>query len=385
MNAEFRAMTQPVLHMIETSGPGGAEKMLINHMVRLREIGIDSHALLIRDGWLKKQIESLGFKCFLIPLNRFFSPSWIKAVFKIIKHNKYQAIHSHEFAMNCHGAVLSLMTGVPAVATVHGKNYYADRVLRRFLYRNLSRFSQFVAVSADISEFLHHIVGIPISRLAIIPNGIALGKFSSDLTIRRRVRQQLNIFEQDYLVGAVGNLYPVKGHIHLVRAAGKIVSHNPNVKFVIAGRGGEEATLQDEISKLNLEKNFTLLGFREDVHELLQAFDIFAMPSLSEGLPLSILESMASQCVVVASRVGGIPELITDDTLGLLTSPADVDALASSIVRLIEHPKECIAISENAYALVSKKYSQDVCTNRYIELYKRHIIMPTETDSLNDG
>jgi len=358
-----------VLHMIETSGPGGAEKMLINHMIRLRDIGIESHALLIKDGWLKKQIEGLGFVCFLVPLDRFLSPTWIRSVLKIIRQNGYKTLHSHEFAMNCHNAVLSLMTGIPSVATVHGKNYYSDRLVRRLLYRQLSRLTQFVAVSSDISEFLHTTIGVTSNRITIIPNGIALEKFSHNVITRARLRQQLGITDQEVLVGAVGNLYPVKGHIYLIRAAAKVISQYPNVKFVVAGRGGEETTLQTEINNLGLENSFKILGFREDIHELLQAFDIFAMPSLSEGLPLSILEAMASHCVVLASRTGGIPELITSDAVGLLTPPKDSAALAAAIERLIENPAERALIAENAYLLVSQSHSQDSCTDNYVKLY----------------
>jgi len=364
-------MNAKVLHMIETSGPGGAENMLINHILALKSKSICSEVLLIRDGWLRHRLTSLGINCFVIPLDAFFSPSWLLRVLLLIKRGNYMALHSHEFAMNCHAAILSLLCRIPAVGTIHGKNYYPDRLQRRVLYKFLSKLSKFVAVSENIKKFLAKDIGLNINDIVVIPNGVDIEKYKSDPSTRKKIRDELQINEDEILIGAVGNLYPVKGHSTLILSAKNILSTFKNVKFVVAGRGAEQSSLEEKIKEFGLEDSFKLLGFREDIDCLLQGFDIFAMPSLSEGLPLSILEAMAARCVVVASRVGGIPELVSDGETGLLVPPMDPLQLSSALLRLISDQELRNKISESAYKEVCNHYSQNTSTSIYMELYKK--------------
>lgn len=359
-----------ILHMIETSGPGGAENMLINNVLALKRRGIDGGVLLIKDGWLRQRLVSLGITCHVIPLHRFFSVKWLSAVRAIIKNEQYDTLHSHEFAMNCHAAILSVLCRTPAVATVHGKNYYSQRFVRRVLYRSLSKISKFVAVSDDIKNFLVERIGLSTRSIAVIANGIDIEKHKTRNEVRATTRAGLGVGEDDILVGAVGNLYPVKGHIYLVAAAAKILTTQKNVYFVIAGRGAEQTRLQAEIDRLGIADHFHLLGFREDIDRLLQSFDIFVMPSLSEGMPLSILEAMAAKRVVVASAVGGIPEFIADGRNGVLVPAMDSEKLASQLEVLINNPGKRAQIADTAFAEVCASYSQETCTSAYLQLYQ---------------
>lgn len=360
-----------VLHLIETSGPGGAESMLVNHIFALKRHGIESDVLLIKDGWLHKRLAGLGVKCWLVPLPRSFAPGWFQQVLAILRREGYYALHAHEFSMNCHSAVLSLLSKVPAVATVHGKNYYADRWQRRLLYQWSARVATFVAVSEDIKQFLADRVGVRRDGIQVVANGIDIAKYENRSDIRASTREQLSVAPSDVLIGAVGNLYPVKGHIHLIRAAATIVAARPNVKFVVAGRGGEQQALQAEIDRLGLQNNFMLLGFREDVDALLQAFDLFVMPSLSEGMPISILEAMAAHRVVIASDVGGIPQLIRQGHSGVLVPPQDPQQLAAAILDLITDTAKRETLVRQAYVLVCERFSQDACTDSYVALYEK--------------
>jgi len=358
-----------VLHMIETSGPGGAENMLINNVLTLKQLGIGSDVLLIKDGWLRQKLLSLNINCHLVPLDRFLSPKWLARVKSIVIEGRYDAIHGHEFAMNCHGALLSLLCGIPAVATVHGKNYYSDRFYRRILYRSAAKIAHFVAVSEDIKQFLVQRVGVKASRLSVIANGIDIKKHQAHDANRSAIRTELGISEGEILIGAVGNLYPVKGHIYLVQAAAKVLAEIPSARFVIAGRGEEQQRLQAEIDRLAISTQFQLLGLRDDVDRLLQGFDIFVMPSLSEGMPLSILEAMAAKRIVVASAVGGIPEFIEDGRNGLLVPSQEPDQLANVLLMLIRNADIRSKIAEAAHAEVCDRFSQDTCTAEYLKLY----------------
>lgn len=360
-----------VLHMIETSGPGGAENMLINNILTLRQQGIEGDVLLIKDGWLRQKLNSLQINTYLVPLDRFFSPKWLLTVKGIIQQGNYDALHAHEFAMNCHSALLSLLCNRPAVATVHGKNYYAERFYRRLLYRWTARVSQLVAVSDNIKQFLVERVGVRATRVKVIANGIDIQRHQTNPAMRQAIRQELKIADNQILIGAIGNLYPVKGHIYLVQAAQKILATAPDVQFIIAGRGGEQAALQAEIDRLGIGERFQLLGFRDDVERLLQGMDIFVMPSLSEGMPLSILEAMAAKKVIVASAVGGIPELIDSGKNGILVPPQNIDELTSALLRLIASEEARTSIAATAYDGVCRNFAQTNCSAAYLNLYNR--------------
>jgi glycosyltransferase involved in cell wall biosynthesis len=148
------------------------------------------------------------------------------------------------------------------------------------------------------------------------------------------VRRELSIGEAEVLIAAVGNLYAVKGHIVLLRALARLEDSGaqlPRWRVAIAGRGAEEAALRDFATVRGWAERVHLLGFREDAADVVAAADVFAMPSLSEGLPLAIIEAMFAGRAIVASRTGGIPEVVTDGAEALLAAPGDDADLAERL------------------------------------------------------
>jgi len=136
------------------------------------------------------------------------------------------------------------------------------------------------------------------------------------------------------VVGTVGGITAKKGHVHLVRAARKVVDADPSMRFVVVGLGADEAPVRKEIASLRLEREVLLLGYREDATRLLAAFDVFCLPSLHEGLPLSLLEALAVGVPAVATSVGGVPTILEGGG-GELVPPADPDALAAALLRVL--------------------------------------------------
>jgi glycosyltransferase involved in cell wall biosynthesis len=356
-----------ILHAIETSGPGGAENFLIRTAQALRP-EYNSTVLLLKSGWLQQRLTDLGFPVIVEPLHRSFDPRWLYRVLKLLKGRKIDVIHSHEFAMNTHLAPLAKIAGIRHVATVHGKKYYGESKARRVSYRMVARLSGLVAVSEDIKSYLVDEVGIPADRVTVIANGICVEDYARDNIDVSAVRAQLGCDAGNFLVCAIGNLYPVKGHCHLIRAIARLVDQHPGIRLVIAGRGHEQAALEQLIAELGVEQNVTLLGFRDDVKSILLASDLFTMPSLSEGLPLSLLEAMAAKRPVVVSDVGGMPQVIKHEVMGLVVPPADDEALARAIDAII-----CGGLSDKyvqaAFAELVDNYSMDTMVQSYKKMY----------------
>jgi glycosyltransferase involved in cell wall biosynthesis len=179
---------------------------------------------------------------------------------------------------------------------------------------------------------------------------------------------ELGVPDNAPVVGAIGNLYPVKGHIHLVKAFARVTEQVPDGRLVVAGRGELLEDLKNETLRLGITKQVMFLGFREDVSSLLQAFDIFVMPSESEGIPLSLLEAMACSKPVVVTNVGGMPEVVTDK-VGLRCQPRDPVALADNILALLRDPVLCNRMAQTARERVEVEFSLERMSRQYSYCY----------------
>jgi glycosyltransferase involved in cell wall biosynthesis len=174
----------------------------------------------------------------------------------------------------------------------------------------------------------------------VIPSGIDLAPFAGERADRDEIRRGLGAGPGSFLVASVGRLVPIKGHPHLVEAFAEVSRRRPGSRLMLVGDGPLRAALDGRIRELGLEGGVLLTGHRDDVARLLRAADLFVLPSLNEGLGMVLVEAMASGLATVASRVGGIPEVVLDRDTGLLVPPGDPGALADAILRLADDEGE---------------------------------------------
>jgi len=360
---------ETVVQMIETSGPGGAENMLIRLSIALQGKGYKVVVILLKNGWLKDELERHDITTEVIPTTRTVDIGWIKRAMKVVRAYGADVLHCHEFTMNCYGAAISYSSKIPCVATVHGKSYYGDRMRRKFAYRLASKSATFVAVSNDIRNFLQQEVGV--KNVDVIANGIAVDDYRYDDDARSGIRKALRLTSSTVLVGAIGSLYAVKGHTYLLQAVAQLMPTNYQLRVAIVGRGKLEADLLAEIEQRQIAEHVELLGFRSDIPGMLQAIDIYVMPSLSEGLPLSLLEAMAAGKAIVAADVGGIGEVIQHEQTGLLVEPASPGQLAEAISSLIDDSELRRRLGEAAREAVSTDHGIGKMVNSYVSLYRK--------------
>ncbi len=360
--------------MIETSGPGGAENMLIRIALGLDKEKYESVTCLLKDGWLRSKLVENNVETIIIPQKRCLEIRWLIQAIKYIRKNNINILHTHEFAMNVNASLLSMLINIPCVTTVHGKNYYTEKWYRKIAYKFVSMCSYMVAVSGDIKEYLMDQLSLSEDNVHIVINGINTDDYVHSDIIRKTTRESLGINNQNVLIGAIGNLYVVKGHIYLVEAAALVCSKYPETMFIIAGRGEQQSRLEGKINELGLHENIKLLGFREDIPELLNALDIYVMSSLSEGTPLSILEAMASGVPIVSTNVGGIPRLIKAGDNGILVDAMNPVQLANALIDFIEHKEKAAAMARQANELVKTAYSMEKMLSEYDNIYKSLLV-----------
>jgi glycosyltransferase involved in cell wall biosynthesis len=355
-----------VVQLIETDGPGGAEQVLINLAQQLNrsENTRASVGLFPGEGWLQQRLKEENIPVQTFSSRHAFDLPFLGSLMRWLHHEKVQLIHSHEFTMNLYAALAGGLLGIPVVATVHGKNYYSTATRRIQAMRLLRRWgANVVAVSSDLQDFLERDLGLRNVRL--IPNGIDVAAYSG--IDRDAVRRELGFGEKDKVIGAVGNLYPVKGHAVLLRALAEL--EDPRIHVVIAGRGAEEPRLGALAESLSLQNRVHLLGFRKDVPRLLSAFDVYALPSFSEGQSLALMEAMAAGLPIVASRVGGNPELIQEGEDGLLFEAGNVKDLASKLRTLLALGAPIEAMEVKAFQKAVRDFSLEAMMSRYRDLY----------------
>lgn len=325
---------------------------------------------LFRPGWLQAECEARGVRTCVMPLAGLFNLQWFRACLRLLHKEQVALIHAHEFSAILCGWIVATLAGVPFVATVHGKNYFWEKQRRRVAYRLVSRHGTMVAVSQDLKRFIREKVGIPEARVEVIYNGVAQAQTITDEDVQK-CKVELGISGCYPVLGVVGSLYPVKGHRFLLEAMPEILRRWPKAQLLVIGRGELEVPLKEQAEQLAIGANVHFLGMRQDVPRLLSVLDAFVLPSLSEGLSLALLEAMASGKSVVATRVGGNPELIDHGRTGFLVQPEDPNDLAANLLKLLSDPAMMQQFGRQGAERARQHFSMERMADRYRDLYTR--------------
>jgi len=354
-----------IAQMLESDGPGGAEVVVLRLGEALRARG---HEVVPVGpargcGWLAQQFRDRGFEPETFDLHRPLDWRCLRGMVDMLRRRRVDIVHSHEFTMAVYGTAAARWIRRPHVITMHGNQRMTSRWRRRQLLRGAFRWSDAtVAVSHDTKRHLDAEIGLAPRVVRIVPNGVPVPAGE-----RGRLRATLGVPENALVVAAMGSLVPRKGHAVLIRALA--AEAGLPWRLVIAGGGPEREPLQALARELRVDERVHLLGHRDDIGDILAAADIFAMPSLWEGLPLALLEAMATGKPVVASATSGIPEAITPEVEGLLTPPGDIDALRRALGRLLCDPVLRQQLGARAAGRAAAEFSIRAMTDRYESLY----------------
>lgn len=255
---------------------------------------------------------------------------------RLLRSGDVQVIHGHMTGSNVWAVVLGRSIGLPVVVAHEHSWAFSGSPARRLLDRHvIARGSDaFVACSAEDRRRMIELEGIPAKDIALVPNGIAPRAPRAG----RDVRRELGIPGGAPVVGSVGALRAEKRFDVLVRAASALVARRPDARVLIAGDGTERRRLEALVSGLGLSRSVLLLGARDDVPDVLAALDVAVTCSDFEGAPLSVLEYMDAALPVVATRVGGLPDLLQDGVHGLFVPRRDPAALAGAVDELLGDP-----------------------------------------------
>jgi len=217
----------------------------------------------------------------------------------------------------------------------------------------------------------HLAVGIgPGTRITAIASGIELKPFLNNQTSKSEARQRLGINESRFVVGSIARLVSIKNHRVIVEAAPACVTQAPDILFVFVGDGPRRAELERRVAQLCLQRFFKFQGWRNDVEAILPAFDVFAMPSLNEGMGRAFVEAQACGIPVIGSRVGGVPDVIREGETGLLVDPAKSEELSTAILGLYGDAQRRTVMSRTCRDWVAPRFSAERMVERIDGLYR---------------
>jgi glycosyltransferase involved in cell wall biosynthesis len=362
-----------ILQLISSGGYYGAENMAMQLSLALRSLNCEVAIGIFQNAHRPNSefadaAQGRGLEVELISCKGRIDFRTIDVIHKCIVNREIDVVHSHGYKANIYGYLAARKTNTRLVATCHnwpGKtiNLRLYAALDRLLLR---RFSKIGVVSSTVQDLLRR-SGVRGGHVTLVENGIDTESFSPGRPVLRELPQ----LQGKKVVGFVGRLAREKGLACLMQAARSILRVSGNVAFVLAGDGPYRDQLRDLVKELDIENHVLLLGARSDLADVYASMDIFVLPSLCEGMPMSVLEAMAAGKPVVASRVGGIPQVVQDEETGLLVSAGDASQLTTALSRLLAAPRLCEELGRRGRDRVNSHFSARAMAETYFTMYRQ--------------
>lgn len=365
-----------ILHLTSSAFFGGPERQIVKHAEAMRAGEFEVVIGVIHDGHggeetveeaRRRGIESVGL---LSPGP--ITPRLPFTLASIVRRRACHLLVSHGYKANVLGSVTGRALGTPHLCYARG---WTDENRRIRFYQALDRFVlrrswRVITVSHGFREVLVR-EGIAASRIAVVHNAVDLEEIGAVPPKRREdVWAEVGFPPGTSLVAAGGRLSPEKGHAVLLDAWPAVVAACPRAGLLLFGAGPLEQELRRQVSRLGIESSVRLLGHRRDFLSWLAALDVMALPSFSEGLPNVVLEAFARAVPVVASRVGGVPELVLDGETGLLVGPGDAGALARRLLDVLEGRVARETLTARARSLVERAFSFPGQAAKLADIYR---------------
>jgi glycosyltransferase involved in cell wall biosynthesis len=366
----------PVLHLVNRFWIGGAERQFVE---RLRRHPAGFRAVvgcLEASGPMLEPVRALGYEPEIFPLKgSMIQPNTavqIGRMAALIRAEGIRIVHATDFNTNLLGLAAARLAGAKAVVSRVDLGHLRAGFGRwhRELEKFNARRADLVVANADaVREVCVREEGVKPENCVVVRNGIDLEHF--DQTAARGLQAPLPVPEGAPVVAVIGNLWPVKGHRTLVEAVSRLPAELHHVRFLCAGEGPEREYLTNRIAQLGMTDRVILLGHRLDVSAILSRAQAACLCSSAEGLSNALMEAMAARLAIVATRVGGNPELVHDGDNGFLVPYGDADALAGKLTALLSAPEQAREMGNRGRRRVESELSMERMAEGHGALYRR--------------
>ncbi|MDO6444972.1 glycosyltransferase family 4 protein [Colwellia sp. 1_MG-2023] len=369
-----------VLHFIASDGLYGAERVILNLSEQMKN-GYEQTSVigcivsnLHEENALYERAISLGIEAVKIVISNKGVLFEIPKAARQIADLNIDIIHSHGYKPSVYGFIISKLKSIPIMATCHlwfELNNYPIKTkflitLELFFYR---WFARLVGVSEPIKQILMD-NGLKESNIDVVANGVEVEPLTDKLAIRQKIRDELAVEDDTFVIVNSGRLTKQKAQWVLIEAAIELKKSTEKFVIIIVGEGELQAELAEKITANKLEKHVKMLGFYAEMEQLLAAADCFALPSIDEGMPMSLLEAVSSELPVICTHVGDIYKLITDHESGFVIPLDNPKALSEKTIQLMNDKTLSTTLAKSAKEKMIKLYSSEAMANSYSDIYR---------------
>ena len=357
-----------VMFCITSMPVGGAETLLVNLIRRLDRARFAPELCCLKELGPLGEVISTEIPAFAGLIGNKYDVRVLGRLTKLLRTRHVDALVTVGAGDKMFwGRLAAWRAGVPVVASALHSTGWPDGIGR--LNRRLTRITDaFIGVAPSHGQHLVEREAFPADKVYVIPNGVDIERFRPKSGAAHRLREQLGIPTTAPVLGIVAALRPEKNHELLLRAAQDVLAARPDAQTVIVGDGPERGRLEQLAAELGISRSVHFLGTRPDVHEVLSMLDVFVLTSHIEANPVSILEAMATAKPVIATRVGSIPDTVSEGTTGYLVTPGDAFQLANRIISLIDNPDLACRMGQAGRDRVVQHWSLEAMVSGYEEL-----------------
>lgn len=360
-----------VLHITFDMGIGGTEQV-IRQIVEGTRHQLE-HILLCIDGKvgsMGQALEQNGIEVISYARGQGFDTKLISYIRRLIKSHEIGIVHCHQYTPYVYGVLGAILSRAKVIFTEHGRFYPDVRSPKRCLINPvLARFTQqIVAISEATADALEQYENFNRAQIEIIYNGI------KDYAVEpppNKETVELKLSKDTLVVGIISRLDPIKNHNMLFRAFKKVLQKKHNIVLLVVGGGPLQETLESTAKELGIEQQLIFSGYQNNPLDWLEKMDIFALSSFSEGTSMTLLEAMCLSKPIVATDVGGNPEVVEHDKTGYITANNDHELFAEAILKLVEDPESRRIMGHAGRERFLEKFVQQIMTDQYLNLYRQ--------------
>ncbi len=364
-----------ILHVVDSLEFGGLERVVTDLAIAQHTGGHEVIVFSInRTVGLLPQLEAAGVEVVQGNKSRSLDLAVLGKLRRLATQRQVSVVHAHNFVPNYYAAaaLVGVRARPPLVGTCHDMgNRLADRKLRWMYRLSLLRTRRVAMVGQQVHDRYVASALMKAESAQTVLNGIPVHRFIGTPARRQAARLALGLATDVPVIACVGRLVGLKNQRLVISSMPALLKSHPTLRLVMVGDGPLDATLRTQAQALNVDASVDFLGQRPDVADLLPAFDIFALPSVTEGLSIALLEACATGLGVVATRVGGNPEIVHDGQTGLLVPVDDGEALCAALQRLLDDPALRARLGAGASEWVNAHASIDALCRTYDDFYRR--------------
>lgn len=363
-----------IAHVLDNLCVGGMERIVVDLAKQQKQSGhVVEVYTIYGEGPLAAELRLSGIPVHVFDKTGGFNFNFLFSLRNAFKRGHFNVIHTHNHSAGFYGTIAGRMAGIKKIInTRHGMGNFHNSSKQDLLFKFSAMFmDDVVCVCQKAKDRFDELKVASPNKIRVVYNGINLDKFLKvDPDDALSVRNEFHIPVTEKIIGIVARLDPAKDMSTLLRAFKIVAERKSDVRLMVVGDGKERDLLKNLSKELGIEGRVVFTGVRQDVSRFLNAFDLFVLPSVSEGMSLTLIEAMAARKPVIATDVGGNPEVIINELTGTIIEPGNSKVLAETILRYLDSPSQAMTYAHNAQKRAISIFGIDRMTEEYQKLYE---------------